>query len=310
VSEPSSPAAFRHTVHPTVVEMHNLIEGVRDNGVRHGGLPAPVSKAMAELADESQWVTPQWDRPVSDTHDIGNIMLSAACDHALSFVDLLELARTPVYSHLVVARATFEAAVVAGWLNQPNVSVEQRVKRGLAEQLYNQFEVKRLGITSDVQLRVDKWKMVARRHGWKTERGRDGKAVVDGERRLQVDQGLTELLRGDIPAARLGHTQWCYLSAVGHATLYGLFESVQPPSGPDVIGRSFAPVVTKATTALTQAFCLLAAVRCSAQRRFDLFGWNDSAWHDQYQATLQHETTLVSTVLPQLFERGNVPGVP
>ena len=48
------------------------------------------------------------DRPIGDTHDIGGIMLSAALDYTLAYADMLRMERTPVYGHLVVARAAWK----------------------------------------------------------------------------------------------------------------------------------------------------------------------------------------------------------
>ena len=142
---------------------------------------------------------------------------------------------------------------MSGWLNQPDISAEQRAKRGLAEQLYNAYELRRLQIVPDAQQRVDKWRAVAAAHGWATTRERDGKAVVGGERRPHVNSGITQLVTGDQAAPLIGHTEWCYLSAVGHATLYGLFEAVLERPGLDVAGRSFSKVGTKPSSALTHA---------------------------------------------------------
>jgi hypothetical protein len=57
----------------------------------------------------------------------------------------------------------------------------------------------------------------------------------------------------------------------------------------------------KATTALTQAVVLLAALRCTAQRRFRLFGWDDAPWRGQCAATLNYEATLMNVTIPELF---------
>lgn len=135
-------------------------------------------------------------------------------------------------------------------------------------------------------------------HGWHVSANTD---LVDGVGRPKIAAGLADLLKQDIPAANLCHTQWCFLSAVSHSTVYGLLEAVLPPSAPDVTGLSFAAMYPKATTALTQAIVLMAALRCTAQRRFRLLGWDDDVWRAQCIATRNYEATLVNVALPQLF---------
>jgi hypothetical protein len=42
-----------------------------------------------------------------------------------------------MYGHLVLARSALEVSVVSKWLNDPDVAFDVRVKRGMAEQVYN-----------------------------------------------------------------------------------------------------------------------------------------------------------------------------
>ena len=83
-----------------------------------------------------------------------------------------------VYGHLVLARAALESCVVAAWLNEPDIAVAARVKRGLCEHLYSASELVRLGLEPDAGQRLERWKATADGFGW-TWRFERGKPVVD-----------------------------------------------------------------------------------------------------------------------------------
>jgi hypothetical protein len=60
-----------------------------------------------------------------------------------------------------VVRSAFEAAAVGAWPNKPSISPEQRVKRGLCEQLYSAGELVRLKLEDGARERFEHWETVA-----------------------------------------------------------------------------------------------------------------------------------------------------
>jgi hypothetical protein len=90
---------------------------------------------------------PDWELAlVRDTHTFDSMTLVAATDYGHCYASLFEGNRVPVYGHLALARAALEACVVSLWLNHPRIVTEERLKRGLCEQLYSTREVLRLGL--------------------------------------------------------------------------------------------------------------------------------------------------------------------
>lgn len=232
-----------------------------------------------------------WTHPITDTHTFGGLTLFAACDYARGFANAIEADPTPVYAHLALLRASLEACVVSAWLNDPEIGHMERIKRGLAEQLYNAKELRRLRIDDGAKERIDRWKARAVQFGWATNTG-SNRPTVDGVGRPSVPSGIDELLPGK--QSGLGRVLWSYLSAVTHTAWYGLLEALTPHSEAEHAGFTLASVGTSTSSVRWQAVCLLGAMRAATTTRHDLMGWSSAEWDSACRRAEQHEIALVT----------------
>jgi hypothetical protein len=289
---------FREAMAPVAEALNALIRAVEATGPRHGGLPAPESEAMKELASEDQYrARSGWLNPMTDTQSFGGMTLWAAADYVRSFASTLGGERPPIYGHLALARDALEANVVSFWLNERGIAYDERVKRGLSEVIYSAGEVKRLGLTDDANAKL------AEVNGWCDELGwglhMAGRLpVVDGTKRRSVPEGIRRLLVAD-EEARLGKLLWNRLSAVTHVTWWGLtwaLDLVNAPAG-DGSGFTTVSVGTNSTKVLQQALCILKALRVAATERFALMGWLDAEWEEARRTAEQFELVLLKALM-------------
>jgi hypothetical protein len=281
-------AEFRRWMDPTVQELMAFTLAVDDVVSRP---PAAYSQAMGELAAEEEYRRKSsWQNPISDSHMVGAMTLRAVADYVRTFAEAFNANRPPVYGHLVVARSALEASVVSAWLNEPNIAYLERVKRGMCELLYSANEVERLELPPSDRS-VAAIKADATNFGWEARVDR-GRPVVDGTKRPSVGDGITQLLVED-SQAKLGRLLWNRLSAVTHATWWGLQWVLDLPE--DKPDSRFANVSmgTDSGEVALQAFCILKALRVAATQRITLWGWNDD---EQWQAACHqaevHEDSL------------------
>jgi hypothetical protein len=257
---------------------------------------------MDDLAAEARYQKAcgtDWELPVRDTHTFGGLTVVAATDYGHCYATLFEGDRVPVYGYLALARAGLEACVVSRWLNDPRIDTEERVKRGLCEQLYSTWEVLRLDL-DDPSKAMDNdaaWRRCATTLGWAVEKDRTGKPIVGGARRPNIAQQISELVvgRGDRP---LGRALVSYLSAVIHVTWYGLRPGVVEPPKADALGPSLAMVGTDSKTVNPQSYGLLRAIRQAGAARQTLMGWNDDeVWKNAAAQSEAHEAVLLERIV-------------
>ena len=224
--------------------------------------------------------------------------LFAATDYAMTFASCISADPVPVYGHLVVARSCLEASVVAQWLNEPAIAPDERVRRGLCEQIYNAWELTRLRI-EDAQVisdRVNRWENEATHWGWHVSH-RGGKPAVDSTRRPSVPSAIDLLLIGQQrDDARLGRVQWSQLSAVSHVTWYGLAQSLEVAPTETSFGPPMVNVGTSSRSVRAQAVCVLKLLRAAATSRFELMGWADFEWCAAADRSEAHEVELVREI--------------
>jgi hypothetical protein len=285
--------AFRAIVAPTASLIRELADAALAVAPTLGANPSATSRAMSEIAAEVDRYgsLSDWIHPITDTHMLGGLTLFAACDYARGFANAIEADPTPVYAHLVSLRASLEVCVVSAWLNDPGIGHMERIKRGLAEQLYNAKELRRLGIDDGAQQRVERWRATATQFGWATDVG-PNKPTVDGVGRPSVPSGIDELLPGK--QSRLGRVLWSYLSAVTHGTWYGLREALTPHAEAEHAGFTLASVGTSTSSIRWQAVCLLGAVRAASTVRNALMGWSSDEWVTACRRAEEHEIALVA----------------
>jgi hypothetical protein len=265
--------------------------------------PDAESLAMREIQDDASYgARSGLDDPFTVIHSLGGLTLLAATDHVRAYGDAFgensDGAKISTHAHLVVARAALEASVVSAWLNGPGVARDERMKRGLSEFIYSAVEQQRVRYQSGGWARAREWIEHATKLGWAVTDwggntwGRDsrGDPQVDGVMRPGIPVGVRDLLVGD-EASKIGKLEWSRLSAVSHATWWGLSwamgfdDAVRNP----VSGLATVPIGTTTSGVMLQAVCILKALRRAAETRFELMGWRSDAWAEAVRGSVAHE---------------------
>lgn len=276
--------AFMNQVGPTLQNLRDLADVISATPERHSHLPGKACKALHEIDEGKKYIgVTDWEDPVAQAHEHGGAIVAVVCDYARCFADMFTLNHQSMYGHRVVARCLLEAGTVAQWLNQPNITTEERVKRAACERLYSAYELKRLDMTDDdPDKRVAEEEAIVTGLGWRfSNNERDGKPKIGDTRRPSVEKSMSSLL-SDRKARETGHCLWCLYSAISHSTWYGVRQGfIEDPGAPDLVGRSLAGMGVISHDILSEAWCMLIAVRRVAETRFELMGWDDGYWKQQ-----------------------------
>lgn len=241
---------------------------------------------MAERTVQAQFAGEWGMDPVVDAHAIGWMQLVVAEDLIKSLSRQFEApGPSPVYGHVVLARAVIESCARAAWLADPSVTVRTRIARAQSERLYSIAEAMKIpGIsdTSDARRRI---LAEADRQKFKRISAKDQSVVSLEERR----PGQTKLVRwlfsenGD-----LGELIYRWWSAIAHSTLYGVnlhFE--RPTDALDVAGlTTVAIVISSAQVQNVFRGVILAYAHVIALHE-RLFGWADSESKRAHSAALE-----------------------
>jgi hypothetical protein len=291
-----TPAAFREHFKPIATAIRDFAESVAGLCERDR-LPSATSAAVQELAAERELKPDDsWAHPLTDAHALGAISLRAGADHVRSFADLLVADTAPLYGHLVLAKAAFEASVVADWLQEPGIPYRDRIQRALYEQVLSATEQVELGIDPAAAGRFAELSKSAELLGWSVEWQQPGRPTVSGLQRPSIAQGITKLL-GRPPDGTIGPILWQRLTAVSEASLWGLLWAVQDQSEPDPAGLVRAEFGTWSPQVATQAYCIVETLRVAADHRAQLMGWeNDDDWLKATLEIRQIQLTLLAMV--------------
>ena len=290
-----------------------MVDGTRDLAIaveavrmRRGALPAAESAAMREVADEANYATRSGlDAPFTLTHTLAGLTLTAVSDYVRTFAEAFTTEHTPVYGHLVLARAALEAATVSRWLSESGLSRDKRLQRGLSEFIYAANEEWKLKLQPNGREVVKAWIEHASKLDWAVTdekgrpwtRGSQGKPLVEGEGRPAPAGAIRNLLVDD-QTSKIGKLQWARLSAVAHVTFFGtrgalsLDQGVRNPA----TGLVTVPVGTDAIAVYLQAICITKALRQTAGSLFGLMGWIDGEWSTASSAAEEHERGMLAAV--------------
>lgn len=254
---------------------------------RWGSLPDANSRAMVEIATEGDFVgkSPWGDEPVRQAHNQGSLLLLAADDCARGTYRLLTGDDTPIYSHVVLARASIEQAGRAWWVLDPEIGVRARIARGANERIH--------GLTQQTLLPLEpaRRRAVERRAALFEEAGRLGfRKVGDRKRNPYLDErrpsatSLTRQLLGDDEDQELGRVMYGFLSAVAHGTTHGLSQSItlDAPGGPRTPGVTWGAVYTGSRDVCTVLTALILALVRAHGARNKLFGWTSDDVNERY----------------------------
>lgn len=137
------PDDFAAAIEPLRANLESLIVDERDGRQGDEAMPAPTSRAMAQMAEEHKYPMPGYDRPIEGALTMGRMYATAAEDHALALSRLC-LDRTPiVYAHAPMARACLEASARAVPLLDAQIDTALRVARFMNERLDDLENLKR-----------------------------------------------------------------------------------------------------------------------------------------------------------------------
>jgi hypothetical protein len=297
---------FREALAPMVSATGNLtgaVTAMRSERTQ----PDAESLAMGEIrADADFGGRSGLDNPFTVVHMLGDLTLTAATDYVRAFGEVFREIpnrdKVPMYAHLVIARAALEACVVSAWLNEHGISRGERLKRGLSEFIYSAVEEQRVRYQRGGWARTRDWIEHATKLGWTVtdwegnqwRRDTQGTPRVAGVTRPGIAGGIRDLLVND-EASKIGKLEWSRLSAVSHATWWGLRwgMGLDQAVGNPLTGLVSVPVGTTASGVLLQAVCILKALRRAADTRFELMGWSSTAWAEAVRASIEHEGEIL-----------------
>lgn len=293
---------FREALAPMVRATGNLtgaVTAMRSERTQ----PDAESLAMGEVHDDADYGGRSGlDNPFTVINMLGDLTLTAATDHVRAFGEVFrgspDVDKVPMYAHLVIARAALEACVVSAWLNEPGIARDERLRRGLSEFIYSAVEEQRVRYQRGGWARTRDWIEHVTKLGWTVtdwegnewRRDTQGTPRIAGVMRPGIAGGVRDLLVND-DASKIGKLEWSRLSAVSHATWWGLRWGMGLDQGVanPATGLLSVPVGTTASGVLLQAVCILKALRRAADTRFELMGWSSPGWADAVRASIEHE---------------------
>lgn len=281
-SNPDEDQRLLDYLRPLCDVMLELVDGAQELGGEHG-LPAADSMAVAEIAEEPKYINEHWTGPVRGAHTTAGIVRFAAGDHVRSFARLFLDQPVPVFSHLVLARASLDACGNAYWLSDTKAGVEGRIQRYQVHRMLNAKELKKSPLTAPKAKGKEALDLVvngANLLGWGATKGnpRVGiteevapkklmRAVLNDDRTFGEDQlGNSELL-------------WWYLSGATHSAMWALMQSVDATSGDtDATGEPLAAIFTNGESVVTMGLTVARAYEATIVEHAALFGWGSNRW--------------------------------
>lgn len=269
---------------------------------RVGHAAAADSPAMAELAAELRYVNDRWRDPIREAHAVGGMLTLAGCDHLRSYAHLFSSPPTPVYTHLVVARAALEAFGWARWLSDRQINVETRVKRGRIIQLADALQRKRY----QHEPIKDEGRAIIRRvregapDEWLPIICNDRNIEIGGETAPTARDVIGAVLGAKPTAAdELSASLWTMLSGVAHASRGALLMSMEiaPPSSS--LAPPVAATITTASTVHLIGVVIARAGINACDERLTLMGWVDDSWRSAVNRADSHIHAVMEATAPR-----------
>jgi len=243
------------------------------------------SPAMGEFTEDERLATPTMRDPIDVAHSVARVLRLAASDHLRSYAGLFASQPVPVYSHLIVARASLESTALAYWLAEPGIGAERRVQRAMLIRLDNANERRRGPLKSEKEAGREfreNLSAAALEHGWPIAKNKDLRL---GNEELPSTR---DLLRPVLPPPAdtgdgidRGHLVWWHLSNVAHSSMFALLQSVdldqQQDQGPVGMGIRVPLITSSASVELYGALTSRAYLTMMARHRA-LFGWDSPVY--------------------------------
>ena len=246
-------------------------------GVAH--TDSPAMKEISGITRKKLFDVPNAEAAFSNA-----VMLRfAASDAVRQFAKMFESQPVPVLTHLAVARTGIEAAAIAYWLSDPEITVEKRVQRYEMLALRNALEMKRspdVAIKARGRASLSQVRERCEKRGWNPV-ANENRVEVAGVDLPRSKVMIEDLLNSDDSAGELslGAHAWWFWSGISHATNYALLDSVDASginAGSEISTVvSFvvsAPRVTWAALILGHGFVRL------MKRQQAFFGWPNEPW--------------------------------
>jgi hypothetical protein len=295
--------AFEAHIAPARKALAALLHDSDELRDKWGWLPAPESAAMAELAAGPQFEgnPTTWGDPAHAAHNLGQTLLFAMGDCVGALVRLLSQRATPVYAHVVLARASLELASRAWWLFEPAIGLRLRVARVMNERIFGLAEQGRLPLPEQERTRVserrDELLAEAERYSFQTVRDRRTGVRYLEEVRPGQTQLIKSLLRTPDGDDSLGALVYGLFSAVAHGTTFGVMSSVTAADVTNLarpLGVKWGVASTNSLEVVHVLTAVILGTREALGRRNELFGWRSQSW----SATAEDAIQTVRRSLP------------
>ncbi|MFA5788068.1 MAG: hypothetical protein WDA71_13985 [Actinomycetota bacterium] len=276
---------FESHIGPVREGLLGLLNASQELEQTWGSLPAADSLAMAEIASEAEYKggEPWGDEPVRQAHNFGSLLLVGAEDDARSACRLLSGEPTPVFAHVVLARAALEHAGRAWWLLDPRIGTRLRIARGFNDRLYGLGQQDFLPLEEPEKQRARERRMAlfaeAERLGFRKITHRKQPPALEEQRPTATS--LVRRLLGDHEDRRLGSAVYGLFSAVTHGTTFGVSQSVDidAPGAPQTPGVTWGAVFTSSRDVCSALTAIILGLGTAYKSRNDLFGWRSEPWN-------------------------------
>lgn len=285
---------FEAHIAPVRDGLVRLLDASDEQQHQWGSLPAVESLAMKELAAEHEYKggEPWGNEPVAEAHNLGQLLLFTSNECARTATRLFTSEPTPVYAHMVLARAALEQAGRAWWLLDPTIGIRRRVARGINERLFGLYQQRDLPIDqTDKDRARDRYAALlaeGEQLGFsKMRKHPKTPFTFEEERPGQTAVVRSLLTQGD--DANLGKLVYGYYSAVAHGTTFGLTQSVshEIPPAPGMPGVTRRAIVTRSQDVVSLLTGLILGLGRAVQARNELFGWPSKSWATAYIEALR-----------------------
>lgn len=206
--------------------------------------------ARGSPPDESPAAADKRDKIRAYAHDLAAMYIQAALDHLNTWRVLLHAGCVPIYAHFSLLRTAHESAYMALWLMEPGMSADERRTRGIAAQLDDYDERRKMEDDAGIQSVAPPGQTGAQRHAaLLAEAQRLGLTRVDqrGRTVLRVTMPSTVDLFGDLePSPHGTKGSWWYrlYSGYAHAKQWVLTMGAQQAAPFDAYGRTTAVVTS------------------------------------------------------------------
>jgi hypothetical protein len=277
--------AFEAHIGPVREALAALLDASDQLREERGSLPAADSQAMAELAAGAQFKgSSTWGDPVHAAHNLGQLLVVHTGDCARALVRELSQSATPVYAHVVLARASLEAASRAWWLFEPGIGLRLRVARVINDRIFGLSQQGRLPLPEEYRAqareRLNELFAEAARLGFRTVRDPRTDLRYLEEKRPGQTELVKNLWRADGDSS-LGALVYGFFSAVAHGTTFGLTSSVEAnaPNAPRTPGVTWGAVKTRSLEVVHVLAAVILGTREAQGRRNELFGWASQSWN-------------------------------